>query len=93
MDMSWGSSLYRRFVAAGLVSVGMEGYIDLRPGGSTGARLDHANLSQVRDEVLRERLVTPEEMDQALSLLEDPGFVFASPIMFSAWGQRPRTAT
>ena len=93
MDMTWGSSLYRRFVAAGLVSVGMEGHIDLRPGGSSGARLDHANLSQVRDEILREGLVTSEEMDQALSLLEDPGFVFASPIMFSAWGQRPQTAT
>jgi len=93
MDMSWGSSLFRRFVAAGLVSVGMEGHIDLRPGGSTGARLDHANLSQVRDEAVREGFVTPDEMDQALCLLEDPGFVFASPVMFSAWGQRPQTAS
>jgi hypothetical protein len=91
LDMSWGSSLYRRFVAAGLVSVGMEGHIDLRPGGSPGARLDHANLSQVRDEAVREGLVTVDEMDQALSLLEDPGFVCALPIMFSAWGQRPQT--
>ena len=54
----------------------MEGHIDLRPGGSPGARLDHANLSQVRDEAAREGLVTVDEMDQVLSLLEDPGFVF-----------------
>ena len=92
VDVGWGRSLYRRFVAAGLESVGMEGHIDLRPGGSPGARLDRANFLQVRDEVLREGLVTSEEMDQMLSLLEDPGFVFASPIMFSAWGQRPQTA-
>lgn len=93
MDMNWGSSLYRRFVAAGLVDVGMEGNIDLRPGGSPGARLDKANFSQVRDEALRKGLVTPEEMDRTLSLLDDPGFVFASPVMFSAWGQRPQVAT
>jgi SAM-dependent methyltransferase len=93
LDMTWGRSLYRRFVAAGLVSVGMEGHIDLRPGGSAGARLDRANLSQVRDEAVREGLVTPDEMAETLSLLEDPAFVFASPVMFTAWGQRPQTTT
>ena len=93
LDMRWASSLYRRFVAAGLVDVAMQGHIDLRSGGSPGARLDKANLSQVRDEALRKGLVTPEEMDRTLSLLDDPGFVFASPVMFSAWGQRPQDAT
>jgi SAM-dependent methyltransferase len=93
LDMRWGSSLYRRFVAAGLVDVGMEGSIDLRPGGSPGAQLDKANFSQVRDEALRKGLVTSEEMDRTLSLLDDPRFVFASPVMFSAWGQRPQVAT
>ncbi len=58
LDMTWGSSLYRRFVAAGLLDVGVQGHIDLRSGGSPGARLDKANLSQVRDEVLRKELVT-----------------------------------
>jgi SAM-dependent methyltransferase len=92
MDMDWGRSLYRRFVAAGLVDVVMQGHIDLRSGGSPGAWLDKANLSQVRDEALREGLVTPEEIDRMLSLLDDPGFVFASPVMFSARGQRPQDA-
>ena len=32
VDMTWGSSLYRRFVAAGLVSVGMEGPYRLAAG-------------------------------------------------------------
>jgi SAM-dependent methyltransferase len=93
LDMAWGSFLYRRFVVAGLVDVGMQGHIDLRSGGSPGARLDKANLSQVRDEALGNGLVTPEEMDRTLLLLDDPGFVLASPVMFSAWGQRPRVAT
>jgi len=29
-------------------------------------------------------LVTPEEIDRTLSLFDNPGFVFASPAMFSA---------
>lgn len=93
MDMSWGSSLYRRFVSVGLVGVGMQGHMDLRQGGSLGAKLDKANFTQVRDEAVRVGLVTPGEMDEMLSLLEDPGFVLASPVMFSAWGQRPQTVT
>jgi SAM-dependent methyltransferase len=92
MDMGWANSLYRRFVAAGLVDVAMLGHIDLRSGGSPGARLDRANFAQVRDEALLKALVTPEEIDRMLSLLDDPGFVFASPIMFSASGQRPKIA-
>ena len=93
MDMSWGRSLYRRLVAAGLVSVGMHGHIDLWSGNSSGARLDAVNFTQVRDEALRNGLVTPEEIDRMLSLLGDPEFVVASPVMFSAWGQRPHAAT
>jgi SAM-dependent methyltransferase len=93
LDMTWGSSLYRRFVASGLVDVGVHGHIDLRSGGSPGARLDKANLSQVRDEALRKELVTHDEIDRMLLLLDDPRFVFSSPVMFSAWGQRPRAAT
>jgi ubiquinone/menaquinone biosynthesis C-methylase UbiE len=88
MDMSWGSSLYRRFVDAGLTNVGMEGQLALRPGGSAGAQLDEANLSQVRDAAVGEGLVTPDDITRIMSLLEDPGFVFASPVMFTAWGQR-----
>ena len=66
----------------------MEGQLALRPGGSAGARLDEANLSQVRDAAVGEGLVTPDDITRVMSLLEDPGFVFASPVMFTAWGQR-----
>jgi hypothetical protein len=47
----------------------------------------------VRDEALRKELVTHDEIDRMLLLLDDPRFVFSSPVMFSAWGQRPRAAT
>ena len=93
LDMTWGGSLYRRFVTAGLVEVGVEGRIDLRSGGSSGSRLDKANFSQVRDEAVRKELVTQDEMDRMLLLLDDPSFVYSSPVMFSASGRRPCAAT
>jgi hypothetical protein len=85
----WGRSLYQRFVASGLVEVGMEGHLVVRPGGSAGARLDAANFAQVREAALAAGLLTPEELDRMLALLDDPACAFASPTMFTAWGRRP----
>jgi ubiquinone/menaquinone biosynthesis C-methylase UbiE len=90
MDMSWGRSLYSRLAAAGLVNVEADAHFEFRPGGAPGARLDKANLCQVRDQLLGERLLTSEELDRFLQLLEDPDFVVAAPVMFSARGQRRR---
>ncbi|HET8853686.1 MAG TPA: class I SAM-dependent methyltransferase, partial [Ktedonobacteraceae bacterium] len=46
-DLTWGRSLYRRLRAHGLVSVGMEGYVAVREGGSPGTRLMRANFEQI----------------------------------------------
>jgi len=88
MDMRWGRSLYGRLVAAGLVNVEADAHFEYRAGGSPGARLDTANLHQVRDQLLGERLLTSEELDRLLRRLDDPDFVVASPVLFSAQGQR-----
>jgi hypothetical protein len=91
MDLGWGRSLHGRLVASGLVNVEADAHFEFRRGGSPGARLDQANLSQVRDQLLGERLLTSEELDRLLQLLDDPDFVVAAPVMFSARGQQPRT--
>lgn len=88
MDMSWGRSLHDRLVASGLVNVAAEAHFEFRRGGSPGAQLDKANLHQVRDQLLDERLLRAEELDRLLHLLDDPNFAVASPVMFSAWGQQ-----
>jgi ubiquinone/menaquinone biosynthesis C-methylase UbiE len=88
MDMSWGRSLYRHLVASGLANVDVDAHFEFRQGGSPGAQLDKANLSQVRDQLLGERLATSAELDRLLRLLDNPNFVIASPVMFSARGQR-----
>jgi ubiquinone/menaquinone biosynthesis C-methylase UbiE len=85
----WGRELYQRFRAEGLVDVGMEGQLAIWPGGSARARLDRANLEQVRAEAIKAGLLTDHEIEQVLALLDDPTVSFSSPIMFSAWGRRP----
>lgn len=91
MDMSWGRSLHSRLIASGLVNVTADAHFEFRRGGSPGAQLDKANLCQVRDQLLGERLLASEELDRLLRLLDDPDFVVASPVMFSARGQQQRT--
>jgi hypothetical protein len=90
MDMNWGRSLYGRLIATGLVNVEADAHFEFRRGGSPGARLDQANLFQVRDQLLGERLLTSEELDRLLRRLDDPDFVVAAPAMFRARGQQPR---
>jgi ubiquinone/menaquinone biosynthesis C-methylase UbiE len=85
----WGRGLYQRLRAAGLVDVGMEGHLAVWTGGSERAALDRANFEQVRTEAVERGLLTPQEIDEVLGLLEDPTFAFSSPVMFSAWGRRP----
>jgi ubiquinone/menaquinone biosynthesis C-methylase UbiE len=89
-DAEWPRSLYRRFKAAGLSDVGMEGHLAVREGAT--ARLDAANITQVRNEAIARGLVTAADIDAALSNLAAPGMAVFSPIMFTAWGRRPLTS-
>lgn len=85
----WGRNLHRRFIELGLAEVGMEAHLAVRPGGSPGARLDGANFAQIREAAVGAGLLTAEELDWMLVLLDDPACAFASPTMFTAWGRRP----
>lgn len=87
-DAEWPRELYGRLRAAGLVEVGMEGHIAVCEGGSLGARLDAANFTQVREEVVAKGLITHAEVDSILTRLTDPNFAGFSPLMFTACGRR-----
>lgn len=89
LSLTWGRSLYWRLRAQGLVNLGMEGYVAVWQGKSTGARLTEANFEQIRGEAVGARLITHEEVAQMLTLLDDPDFAISTPIMFTAWGRRP----
>jgi 2-polyprenyl-3-methyl-5-hydroxy-6-metoxy-1,4-benzoquinol methylase len=89
LALTCGRSLYRRLRALGLVNLGMEGYVAVWQGKSTGARLVGANFEQIREEAAGAGLITNEEIAQVLTLLDDPDFAFSAPVMFTAWGRRP----
>jgi SAM-dependent methyltransferase len=93
LDVEFARNLYPRLLAMGLVDVGMEGHLGVRPGGSNGALLDLANLRQIRTEAIACELLTASEIDQMAALLESKDFAVLSPVMFSAWGRRPRASS
>jgi ubiquinone/menaquinone biosynthesis C-methylase UbiE len=89
VDLAWGRKLYRCLQAHGLIDVSMEGQVSVWESGSPGATLMRANFEQIREEAVYAGFITNEEIDQVLTLLDDPDFAVSSYIMFTAWGQRP----
>ena len=89
-EADWARRLYAHLKAAGLSEVGMEGHLAVRDGGSPGASLDAANFAQVRKEAVAKGLITDAEVDAVLARLDAPDFAVFSPVMFTAWGRRPR---
>jgi hypothetical protein len=88
-EVDWPRRLYGHLKAAGLTEVGTEGHLAVREGGSPGASLEAANFAQVRQEAVAKGLITDDEVNAVLGRLEAPGFAVLSPVMFTAWGQRP----
>jgi ubiquinone/menaquinone biosynthesis C-methylase UbiE len=91
-EADWPRRVYRYLKAAGFTEVGMEGHLAVREGGSPGARMDAANLAQIRGEAIAKGLITDAEVDAVLARLDAPDFAVFSPVMFTAWGRRPRFA-
>jgi ubiquinone/menaquinone biosynthesis C-methylase UbiE len=88
VDLAWGRNLYQRLRAHGLTNIGMEGYLILREGRSPGARHATANFEQIREEAVSTGLITQDEVEHLLHLLDTPDFAFGAPVMFTAWGRR-----
>jgi hypothetical protein len=86
----FGRSLLRRLRAAGLEEIGIEGRVFIWPGRSAGATLNRLNYEQLRDAILATGKITEEEFAMDLARLDDCEFEIRSPILWSAWGRRPR---
>ena len=84
-----GRSLASRLRGLGLTNVGTEGRILLWRGRTTGATLSRLNFEQLREPILATGLVTSEEFDADVAALDDDGFETRSPILWTAWGQKP----
>jgi hypothetical protein len=86
-DASYPRTLPHCLERAGLHQVGGEGRLVFARGGSAGASVHVANLRQVGDHMAAAGLVTGEQVNRAISLLQDPALIWAMPIMITAWGR------
>lgn len=85
----YGRKLVPRLMAEGLRPVHAEGFVSLWHGGDPGADLFLASMEQVRDEALEQGLMTTAEFDELCTLLKDPGYATYSPLLITAWAQKP----
>jgi ubiquinone/menaquinone biosynthesis C-methylase UbiE len=88
-DNTFARTAHERLQSHGLVDIGVEGYLTIWTGNAPGRRVDRANFEQVREGVVAAGLITEQEVDAVLRLLEDPKFVVSAPLMLTAWGRKP----
>ena len=85
----WGSRLRAR----GLLDVGHEGRVQLCRGNTAAARLARLNFEQLQDSILATGQLTTEEFNADLARLDEEDFEWRSLLLWTAWGQRPPSAT
>ena len=86
-DASIGPHLAGWLADAGLEHVGAEIHGPITAGGSEyWAR---GSIEQLADRLVATGLVTAADVQRYLSLAADPAFLYPTPILVSAWGQRP----
>lgn len=89
VNQRMGRSLARRLRRHGLANVDTEGRVLLWQGGTTGSALSRLNFEQLREPILATGQVTPKEFEADLAALDDQNLEIRSPILWTAWGQRP----
>ena len=89
-DVRYGRTLPTQLREAGLVDVVADAYFPLAH--SATARLEAANVIQVRDELVASGLATAEELDAHLAAVASGHLDLAVPPLVSAWGRRAATA-
>ena len=90
VNARYGRDLAAGMRALGLVDIRAQGRMTMWQGGSTGARLLRANFEQLREQLLRIGLLTPAELDDDITRLDDPRTLIPSPVMWTVCGRRPR---
>lgn len=88
-DVRYGRTLPTRLREAGLIDVAADAYFPLAR--SATARLEGANVVQVRDELVTDGLATAAELDAHLAAVASGHLDLAVPPLVSAWGRRAAT--
>jgi SAM-dependent methyltransferase len=88
LDLRLGRKLPGMLRARGLADVRGEGRMFMWRDGTVFSRFQRLTLEQVRDGLVREGLVTAQELERDLVAIET-AFLAPSPVLWSAIGRRP----
>jgi hypothetical protein len=88
-DGYYGRRLVARLRAYDLAEISAEGRVFMFEGGTGGADLTRASISQTRDEMIDAGAISATEIERDLLQLDKPDFMMPSPIMWAVRGRRP----
>src|SRR5277367_1679192 len=88
-DGYYGRRLVARLRAHDLAEISAEGRVFMYQGGTSGADLTRASISQTRDEMIDAGAISATEIERDLLQLDKPDFMMPSPIMWAVRGRRP----
>ena len=88
-DGFYGRRLVARLRAHDLAEISAEGRVFMYQGGTSGADLTRASISQTRDEMIDAGAISATEIERDLLQLDKPDFMMPSPIMWAVRGRRP----
>jgi 2-polyprenyl-3-methyl-5-hydroxy-6-metoxy-1,4-benzoquinol methylase len=91
-DGYFGRRLVARLRAQDLADISAEGRVFMYAGGTSGADLTRAAISQTRDEMTEAGAISAAEIERDLQQLNRPDFMMPSPIMWAVRGCRPARA-
>ena len=87
-DGYYGRRLVARLRAYDLAEISAEGRVFMYEGGTSGADLTRAAISQTRDEMIDAGAISATEIERDLLQLDKPDFMMPSPIMWAVRGRR-----
>jgi SAM-dependent methyltransferase len=88
-DPEYGPKLIHEFEDVGLEDTGADARARVYRGGEPGTAFMRLSLESLRGALVEAGMLTDEEVATALSLIDDPGNVYVSPLMVAAWGRKP----
>ena len=90
LDPYFGRRLRGLVEGLGFTDLGQEGWTRVNRGGEPAARLSAMTVQAGSKPMIAAGVLTKEQHDAIHSLFLDPTFQFVGPMMFAAWGRRPR---
>lgn len=88
-DPFYGRRVAGDLPAAGLADVRAEGRASMWQGGGPGGRVLMLTLAQLRESIIAAGLAAPADIDEIITLCNQPRLSLVSPVVMAAWGHRP----